>query len=131
MPGRTYRIAKWPPEIRSRSSLCWAYSPLSSWRIPRQTQISRTLDQDAGAYAALVARANADLNSGNAAKALDEAQQAEKLDPKPWQAEVVAGAAQELQKTYGAAIESFTQALNDAPEDKKAAINSLLRSASN
>jgi len=39
----------------------------------------------------------------------------------------VAGAAQELQKTYDAAVNSFTEALNNAPEAKRAAINDLLQ----
>jgi hypothetical protein len=37
-------------------------------------------------YTNLVAQAKAELNAGNAAKALEEAQQAEKLDPKPREA---------------------------------------------
>jgi tetratricopeptide (TPR) repeat protein len=88
---------------------------------------STVIAQNTSGYASLVAQAKADLNSGNAAKALEEAQQAEKIDPKPWEAYVVAGAAQELQKAYDAAVDSFTQALSNAPEAKKDAINDLLQ----
>ena len=82
--------------------------------------------QNGGEYSNLVAQAKADLNLGNVAKALEEAQQAEKLDSKGWEAYVVAGAAQELQKVYDAAVDRFTNALTNAPEDKRAAIKQLL-----
>ena len=78
-------------------------------------------------YTNLVAQANADLDAGNTAKALEEAQQAEKLDSKRWEAYVVAeAAAQQLEKKYDAAVDSFTDALANAPEDKRTAIKDLL-----
>jgi outer membrane protein len=83
--------------------------------------------QSADEYAALIAQAKADLNAGNAAKALEKAQQAEKIDTNGWEAYVVAGAAQQLEKSYEAAIDSFATALAVAPEDRRSAINELLK----
>jgi len=102
------------------SVLCAILSVNSTRCLFSQSQGARhsTADQ----YADLVAQAKADLNSGSPAKALGEAQQAERLDLKRWEAYAVAGLAQQILKRCDAAVHSFAEALAKAPAENKPVI---------
>lgn len=107
---------------------CWFVAGVVSAysKTPQQQQQSPQA-QGVDAYASLVAQAQADLDAGNLSKSLDESQRAIKLDPNRWQGYIAAAGALEQQKMFDAAVDSFTDALAKAPEDKRAAIKELLQ----
>lgn len=106
---------------------CWFLAAIVSAHSQTPQQQQRPQAQGVDAYASLVAQAMTDLNARNATKALEESQNAIKLDPNRWQAYVAAAGALEQQKMFDAAIEKFADAAAKAPEDKKTAIDDLLQ----
>lgn len=77
-------------------------------------------------YTSLVAEAKADLDAGNAAKALEESQGAIKLRPNGWQAYITAAVALEQQEMFAAAVGNLRTALGRAPEENRSAIQDSL-----
>jgi hypothetical protein len=85
------------------------------------TVLAQTAD-----YNAVVAQAKADLSAGHNEQALAGGQKAIGIDPSRWEAYLVAGLALENQKLLDLAVDSYSKALERAPEPKKAGVRGLL-----
>jgi hypothetical protein len=76
-------------------------------------------------YNGVVAQARADLAAGHNAEALAGTQKAIQIDASRWEAYLVAGSALQNQKQFDPAMESYTKALEHAPESKKAGVRNV------
>lgn len=77
-------------------------------------------------YRELVHSGEAALSAGHGDAALSESRKAIALNPRGWEAYVVAGGALQTEGQYSQAIDEFTTALIHAPESKKKAIKRLM-----
>lgn len=81
--------------------------------------------QPASQYDALVQNANTQLQAGNAQEALELGRQAVRSDASRWEAYAVAGGALMNLKRYEEATDSFSKAIDKAPENKQARLRDL------